>query len=398
MASGSIEYRGPFVQECAGISKSENTERPLADFLGELAILQLKADNRMQASSVETNVNYMQSNLDHFQQALRVAPAALLSVVLHLLLLIVLALLILSDKTVEPLVLQVAADDGQDDDSAFQWETLSFDAEPVVRDSSLSVEEIAVVDADLAISEIGDVAMPALPDQSNDAQSGKGSEAAEFPKGLSDEFVKKIRDARKHGIDIVIVFDSTGSMGSEIETVKSRIGAIGEVILRQIPRAQFSLVTYRDRRDAYLVRGIPLTNDLYKVQRFVTGVQAQGGGDHPEALEAGMEWAMTTLYFRPDRQKVMLIFGDAPPHQHHMNACLKMARRFRESGKGKVSTITCRSAIPMREFYAIARSGGGEAYTLRNTRWLMEELLVLAFGREHRDDVLEFFELEPNQD
>jgi hypothetical protein len=74
-----------------------------------------------------------------------------------------------------------------------------------------------------------------------------------------------------------------------------------------------------------------------------------------------------------------------------------MARHFRESGKGKVSTITCRSAIPLREFYAIARSGGGEAYTLRNTRWLMEELLVLAFGREHRDDVLKFFELEPNQ-
>ena len=340
----------------------------------------------------------MQSNSDHLQEALRVAPAALLSVVLHLVLLIVLGLLILSEETVEPLVLQVASDHGQDDDSVIQWETISFEAEPVARDSSLSMEKIAVVDADLAISEIGDFARPALPDQSGDAQSGQGSVESEFPDGLSDEFVKKIRDAQVHGIDIVIVFDSTGSMGSEIETVKSRIGAIGDVILRKIPRAQFSLVTYRDRRDAYLVRGIPLTNDLYKVQRFIRSVQAQGGGDHPEALEAGMEWAMTRLYFRPDSQKAMLIFGDAPPHQHHMKACLKMARHFRESGRGKVSTITCRSAIPMNEFYAIARSGGGEAYTLRNTRWLMEELLVLAFGREHRDDVLQFFDLEPNQD
>ena len=106
---------------------------------------------------------------------------------------------------------------------------------------------------------------------------------------------------------------------------------------------------------------------------------------------------MTTLYFRPDSQKAMLIFGDAPPHQHHLNACLKMANHFRTYGKGKVSTITCRNFVPLGEFYAIARSGGGDAYTLRNTRWLMEELLILAFGREHRNDVLKFFELKPNQ-
>ena len=162
-----------------------------------------------------------------------------------------------------------------------------------------------------------------------------GSEESELPDGLSVEFAEKIRYARKHGIDIVIVFDSTGSMGSEIETVKNRIGAIGNVILRKIPRAQFSLVTYRDRRDAYLVRGIPLTNDLYKVQRFISSVQAQGGGDHPEALEAGMEWAMTTLYFRPDSQKAMLIFGDAPPHQHHMNACSENGQTFSRKLEGK---------------------------------------------------------------
>ncbi len=339
----------------------------------------------------------MQSNSDHLHEALRVAPAALLSVILHLVLLILCGLLIFTDEAVKPLVLQIAHEDGQDDDSAFQWETISFEAEPEKSDSSLSMAEFEVVDADLAIFDIGEVATPALPDQNDAAESPDGSEESELPAGLSIEFAETIRYARKNGIDIVIVFDSTGSMGSEIEVVKNRIGAIGNVILRKIPRAQFSLVTYRDRRDAYVVRGIPLTNDLQQVQRFISGVQAQGGGDHPEALEAGMEWAMTTLYFRPDSQKVMLIFGDAPPHQHHMNACLKMARHFRESGKGKVSTVTCRSAVPMGEFYAIARSGGGDAYTLSNTRWLMEELLILAFGREHRDDVLKFFELEPEQ-
>lgn len=339
----------------------------------------------------------MQSNSDHLHEALRVAPAALLSVILHLVVLIACGLLIFTDNAIAPLVIQIAHEDGQDDDSAFQWETISFEAEPEKYESSLLLEELPVLDADLAISDIGEVGTPSLPGQDDAAQSPDDSEASALPEGLSIEFAEKIRYARKNGIDIVIVFDSTGSMGSEIEIVKNRIGAIGNVILSKIPRAQFSLVTYRDRRDTYLVRGIPLSDDMHKVQRFISSVRAQGGGDHPEALEAGMEWAMTTLYFRPDSQKAMLIFGDAPPHQHHMKACLKMAKHFRESGKGKVSTITCRSAVPLSEFYAIARSGGGDAYTLSNTRWLMEELLILAFGREHRNDVLKFFELEPNQ-
>ena len=78
--------------------------------------------------------------------------------------------------------------------------------------------------------------------------------------------------AQRHDapIEIVVVFDSTGSMGSEIYAVKRRIVKIGKTVLEKIPRARFSLVTYRDRRDTYLVKGIELSNSLERLESFVT--------------------------------------------------------------------------------------------------------------------------------
>ena len=90
----------------------------------------------------------------------------------------------------------------------------------------------------------------------------------------------------------------------------------------------------------------------------------------------------------------MLIFGDAPPHQPELKTCLGIAEEFRASENASVHTISCRHALPMHEFYLIANAGGGRAFVLNNVRGLMEELLVLAFGPEHRQDVLKYFELD----
>src|SRR5690606_2003213 len=58
-----------------------------------------------------------------------------------------------------------------------------------------------------------------------------------------DEVVQFLGSGGKeHGIEIVIVFDSTGSMRREIDAVKERIETIGNAVLRKIPHARFSLV------------------------------------------------------------------------------------------------------------------------------------------------------------
>jgi hypothetical protein len=273
-------------------------------------------------------------------------------------------------------------------------DTVEIQTEPVAEepiDLSLATDE-------MPLSEFGELAPVSLLDGLQ-GLNGQG-----IDEGLEGDFGDKIHYARLHGLDIVLVFDSTGSMGAEIDVVKNKIKAIGTALLEKIPSARISLVTYRDRlplndrrrgrRGHYVVSGIPLTHQPSDFDQFLIGISAGGGGDRPEAVLDGMEWAVGRNDFSTKSLKVMLIFGDAPPHSRDQKRCLELARTFHKHQKGIVSTITCRRPQPLPEFYEIARAGGGEAHTLENTRWLLEELLVLTFGSDHREDVMQFFELD----
>lgn len=212
-----------------------------------------------------------------------------------------------------------------------------------------------------------------------------------------------IRQLRRNGLDIVICFDSTGSMSGEIDEVKKNITKIGTTLFKLVPKARISLVTYRDQDDkdsSYVTRIIPLTSNLQDMQTFLSKVEAGGGGDHPEAVDEGLSWSIKQNQFRPSARKVILIFGDAPPHTESSGnqesgqaRCVKFAKAFKGQQKGIVSTVTCRNDKPMPEFYEIAAAGGGEAFISENQREIMRQLMVLVFGSSHKDKVLEAFDL-----
>jgi Mg-chelatase subunit ChlD len=211
--------------------------------------------------------------------------------------------------------------------------------------------------------------------------------------GGSEEFGKLVSRLKRDGLDIVIVFDSTGSMQGEIDEVKNKIQRIGNALLRMIPKTRISICTYRDRNDEYVVKGIPLTDNLGQIVLFLEKISAQGGGDLPEAVDEGLRWSIEKNNFRRSARKVILLFGDAPPHQSRNIACQKLAADFRNRQRGNVSTVTCRSEQKLAEFEAIARIGGGESFLTRNEREIMKQLVVLVFGSQHRGKVLEAFDL-----
>jgi len=198
---------------------------------------------------------------------------------------------------------------------------------------------------------------------------------------------------RKSGLDIVLCFDSTGSMGGEIDQVKRQIERIGQTLVTLIPKTRISICTYRDRGDEYVVKGLPLTSSIQDVNSYLAGIRAAAGGDHPEAVEEGLYWSSSQNQFRPAARKVILLFGDAPPHREKLERCLQVATDFRKYQKGIVSTVTCRNDAPLPEFYQIASAGGGEAFLTVNQREIMTQLMVLVFGSQHRQKVLEAFKL-----
>jgi Mg-chelatase subunit ChlD len=160
-----------------------------------------------------------------------------------------------------------------------------------------------------------------------------------------------------------------------------------------VPKARISIVTYKDRGDEFVVKGMPLTGNIADVKSYLSRIEAGGGGDQPEAVDEGLRWSSQQNQFRPAARKVILIFGDAPPHEEYLKKCLELAAGFKGQQKGIVSTVTCRSSAPLPEFYEIARAGGGEAFLTSNQREIMTQLMVLVFGSRHREKVLEAFKL-----
>jgi DNA-directed RNA polymerase subunit RPC12/RpoP len=202
-----------------------------------------------------------------------------------------------------------------------------------------------------------------------------------------------ISTLKRHGLDVVIVFDSTGSMGGEIEQVKSQIKRIGTTLLTIVPKARISLCAYRDLSDEYVTKGLPLTSNVQEMEYFLQGIRAGGGGDVEEAVQEGLRWAVQNNQFRTNARKVILVFGDAPPHAKDKQACLRVAGDFASQNKGIVSTVTCRNSVKLPEFVEIAQAGGGEAFLTADERQIVTQLLVLVFGSKYRDKVLEAFKL-----
>ena len=202
-----------------------------------------------------------------------------------------------------------------------------------------------------------------------------------------------LQSLRRNGLDIVLTFDSTGSMQGEIDEVKSQIKRIGSTLLTLVPKARISICTYRDMGDEYVVRGLPLTNDLQQIDAFLSGIYADGGGDTPESVHEGLRWSIEQNTFLPRARKVILLFGDAPPHQNQLSTCLRLASDFHGQKKGIVSTVTCRSPRKLESFVEIADVGGGESFVTADERQIMTQLMVLVFGSRHRAKVLEAFEL-----
>lgn len=118
-------------------------------------------------------------------------------------------------------------------------------------------------------------------------------------------------------LDVLFLLDSTGSMGDEIEQLRSNILSISAQIaaLPSRPDVRFGMVTYRDRGDEYVTRISDFTGSVQEFQSVLMGVQASGGGDEPESLNEGLHRAIHDVHWRQDNT-VSLIFlvADAPPH------------------------------------------------------------------------------------
>ncbi|MEZ6186119.1 MAG: VWA domain-containing protein [Planctomycetota bacterium] len=148
-------------------------------------------------------------------------------------------------------------------------------------------------------------------------------------------------------IEVAFVLDTTGSMGSLLETAKQKIWGIVNVLATARPQTQIALglVAYRDAGEAYVAQSYPLTEDLDSFYAALMALQPVGGGDAPEAVLEALAAAAKDMQWTARGARTVFLVGDAPPHPETLQACLGAQAWVDGQGQAleptRINTILC---------------------------------------------------------
>lgn len=158
-------------------------------------------------------------------------------------------------------------------------------------------------------------------------------------------------------LDVVLLVDTTGSMGDEITWLQTEFRAIADSVQAAHPGVpqRWALVHYRDDGDDYVVRHLDFTGDRASFQAALAALSANGGGDFPEAPDQALERA-ATLSWDGAATTAKLVFwvADAPPHDAAVARFSASVRALRDRGVHLYPVAS--SGIDVRTEYAMRAS------------------------------------------
>lgn len=123
-------------------------------------------------------------------------------------------------------------------------------------------------------------------------------------------------------LDMVIAFDTTGSMSSYIGAVKEHCTKLVPELLAANPNMRIGIVAFGDYCDmqsstifgkAY--QCLPLTNNEDRIINFIKNAKNTYGGDGPEFYELVIKKITEETDWKEDSTKAVLLIGDANPHE-----------------------------------------------------------------------------------
>jgi hypothetical protein len=148
---------------------------------------------------------------------------------------------------------------------------------------------------------VGDVTVSATPGSDDTAIAAASPGGATAPVAL----------------DVLFLLDATGSMGDEIDRLKTTIDSVAARLsaLESAPDLRLGMTLYRDLGDTFVTSTFDFTSDVAAFREALSGVVADGGGDYPEALDEGLAEALAAPGWRDPAATIQLVFlvADAPP-------------------------------------------------------------------------------------
>ena len=114
--------------------------------------------------------------------------------------------------------------------------------------------------------------------------------------------------------EVVISFDTTGSMFPCLTQVRRVVQDLTRDLFREVPGLRVGVIAHGDYCDgARVISKFELSDDQAAICRFIQRVEPTGGGDAPEAYELVLHEARSFAWTR-GQPKALVLIGDDVPH------------------------------------------------------------------------------------
>ena len=219
--------------------------------------------------------------------------------------------------------------------------------------------------------------------------------AIPYSQGINEIIVKSQQSENR--IEIALVVDATGSMGDELEYIKTELVDVIQRVKGNNPQTSIftAAVFYRDEGDEYVTRISNFSSDISVTNNFIKKQSANGGGDFPEAVHTALEKAVGELQWSSNaKTRLMFLILDAPPHymSNVITSIQKSIQKAAEKGI-KIIPVTASGIDKETEFLMrfMAISTNGTYVFITNDSGIGNEHLLPTVGEcqvEYLNDLL----------
>ena len=120
--------------------------------------------------------------------------------------------------------------------------------------------------------------------------------------------------AGPNAVEVVITFDTTGSMYPCLTQVRRNVREMIADLFRSIPGIRIGVIAHGDYGDTYVTKHTDLSVDQDMLCRFVETVESTCGFDYEECYELVLREAHTKVSWSGVAKKAVIMIGDALPH------------------------------------------------------------------------------------
>lgn len=203
-------------------------------------------------------------------------------------------------------------------------------------------------------------------------------------------------------LDVLISFDSTGSMYPCLAEARRKISEIITRLFNEYPDLRVGIIAhgdYCDRDTTYVISEFQLSDNRADIVQFVNTVKPTNGGDGDECYELVLNRART-FGWRDEVKKIMIMVGDANPHMpgyryhDHVNMLnWKMeARMLAVENDVTIYTVKCLNGSSTF-WNEVARIGNGVKLDLHQFNNILE-LFSLVVYKSISNDRVEVYQQE----